>query len=121
MYSVPVFRIDLFGVGVFGDGLRTLRDSMFGQLTRKDQPDSGLDIPGGDCGSLIFVSQFGSLGSNTFKKIIDKGVHDAHGLAGDTGIGMDLLQHLVDVDSIRLFTLMFAFLAVFGNGLGGLS
>ena len=69
---------------------------------------------------LVVVGQFGSLGRNTLKKIIDKGVCDAPGLGGDTGIGVDLLQHLVDVDDIGLLTLGFALLAVFGNNFSGL-
>jgi len=42
------------------------------------------------------------LGSNPLKHVIDKAVHNAHGFAGDTGIGMHLLQYLVDVNSIAL-------------------
>ena len=113
--------IRLLGAGIFGDSLGSLRDGMFGQFTGEKEPDGGLDLPGGDGGPLVVVGQFGSLGSDTFKEIVDKGVHDAHGLGGDTGIGVDLLQHLVDVDGIGLLTLVFAFLAIFGNGLGGLS
>ena len=70
------------------------------------------------------MGQLGSLSSNTLKEIIGQGVHDAHGLGGDTGIGVDLLQHLVDVDDVGLLSIGFALLAVLGNnlsGLGGLS
>ena len=34
---------------------------------------------------------------------------------------MDLFQHLVDVDGIRLLALAVLLLGVLGNGLGGLS
>ena len=88
--------IRLLGAGIFGNGFGSLRDGMFGQFTRKKEPDGSLDLPGGDGGPLVVVGQFGSLGSDTFKEIIDKGVHDAHGFGGDTGVGVDLFQHLKD-------------------------
>ena len=55
-----------------------------------------MDFPGGDGGPLVVVGQFGSLGSDTLEEIIHKGVHDAHGFGGDTGVGVDLFQHLKD-------------------------
>ena len=94
---------------------------MFGQFSGEEEPDSGLDFPGSDGGPLVVVGQFGSLGSDTFEKIVDERVHDAHGLGGDTGVGVHLLQHLVDVDGIRFLTLVLAFLSVLSNGLGGLA
>ena len=58
----------------------------------------------------------------TFKDIIDEGVHDAHGLGGDSGVGVDLLQHLVDVDGVGLLPLALLLLLVsLGNGLGSLA
>ena len=69
---------------------------MFGQFTGEKEPDSGLDLPGGDGGPLVVVGQFGSLGSDTLEEIIHKGVHDAHRFGGDTGVGVDLFQHLKD-------------------------
>merc|ERR1719400_139360 len=111
----------LLGAGIFGDGLGSLRDSVFGQFTGEKEPDGGLDLPGSDGGPLVVVGQFGSLGSDTLKEIIDERVHDAHGFGGDTGVGVHLLQHLVDVDGIRFLTLVLALLSVLSNGLGGLA
>ena len=45
----------LLGAGVLGDGLGALRDGVLGQLTGQEEPDSGLDLPGGDGGSLVVV------------------------------------------------------------------
>ena len=70
----------LLGAGIFGNSFGSLRDGMFGQFTREKEPDGGLDLPGGDGGPLVVVGQFGSLGSDTLKEIVDEGVHDAHGL-----------------------------------------
>ena len=112
---------NLLGAGVLGDGLGAFRDGVFGQFSGEEEPDGGLDLPGGDGGPLVVVGQFGSLGSDTLEEIIDERVHDAHGLGGDTGVGVHLLQHLVDVDGIRFLTLVLALLSVLSNGLGGLA
>ena len=42
----------LLGAGVLGDGLGDLKDVVLGELTREEKPDSGLDLTGGDGGSL---------------------------------------------------------------------
>ena len=111
----------LLGAGVFGDGLGAFRYGVLGQFTGEEEPDGGLDLPGGDGGPLVIVGQTGSLGSDTFEDIVDKGVHDAHGLGGDTSVGVDLLQDLVDVDGIGLLALMAFLLSVLGDGLSGLA
>ena len=68
------------------------------------------------------MSKTGSLSSNSLKEIIDKRVHDAHGLGGDTSVRVDLLQHLVDVDGIRFLpSLLLLLLITLGDGLGSLS
>ena len=38
----------LLGAGVLGDGLGALRDGVLGQLSGEEEPDSSLDLPGGD-------------------------------------------------------------------------
>ena len=94
---------------------------MFGQFTGQQKPDGSLDLPGGDGGSLVVVSKTGSFSSDTFEDIVDEGVHDAHGLGGHTGIGVDLFQDLVDVDGIRFLTLLVALLTAGRGSFGGLS
>ena len=91
----------LFGAGVLGDGLGSLRDGVLGQLTGQEETDSGLDLSAGDGWSPVVVGKTAGLGSDTLEDIVDKGVHDAHGLAGYTSVGVDLLQDLVDVDGVR--------------------
>ena len=90
---------------------------MFSQFSGEEEPDSGLDFPGGDGGPLVVVGKTGSFGSNALKDVIDKRVHDAHGLGGYTGVGVDLFQDLVDVDSIRLLALAVLLLAILGDSL----
>ena len=115
-------RRNLLGAGVLGDSLGTLRDSVLGELTREEEPDSSLDFTGSDGGPLVVVSQTGSLSSDSLKEIIDKRVHDAHGLGGDTSVRVDLLQHLVDVDSIGFLpSQLLLLLITLGDSLGSLA
>ena len=112
---------NLLGAGVLGDSLGTFRDGVFGQFSGQQKPDGGLDLPGGDGGPLVVVGQPGGFSSDTFEDIVDEGVHDAHGLGGDTGIGVNLLQHLVDVDSVRFLALAVLLLVALGDVLLGLA
>ena len=86
------------------------------------KPDSRLDFTAGDGVLLVVVSQAGGLSGDTLKDVAHERVHDAHGLGGDTSVGVDLLQDLVDVDGVALLAGLLAFLA-FSRGLaldGGL-
>ena len=95
---------------------------MLGQFTGEEQPDGSLDFPGGDGGPLVVVSQTGGLCCNALKDVIDKGVHDGHGLGADASVGVDLLQDLVDVDRVGFLPLLTFFLAIsLGDGLGSLA
>ena len=112
----------LLGAGVLGDSLGALRDGVLGELTREEEPDSGLDLAGGDGGPLVVVSQTAGLSSDSLKEIVDERVHDAHGLGGDSSVGVDLLQDLVDVDGVGLLPLVpLLLLVALGDGLGGLA
>ena len=112
----------LLGAGVLGDSLGALRDGVLGELTREEEPDSGLDLAGGDGGPLVVVSQTAGLSSDSLKEIVDERVHDAHGLGGDPSVGVDLLQDLVDVDGVGLLPLVpLLLLVALGDGLGGLA
>ncbi len=93
----------LFGACVLGDGLGTLADGVLGQLSGQEETDSSLDFPAGDGRSLVVVGQAGGLGGDALKDVVDEAVHDAHGLAGDASVGVDLLQNFVDVDAVAFF------------------
>ena len=93
------FLKKLLGASVFGDGLGTFRDGVFGQFTWKQKPDSGLDFARADGASLVVVGQSASFGGNSFEDVVDETVHDGHGFGGDSGVWVDLLQHFVDVDA----------------------
>ena len=95
---------------------------MFGELTRKHKSNSSLNLTRRKSRLLIVSSKFSSLSSDAFEDIVDKGVHDGHTLLADTGIWMNLLEHLVNVGAVRFSTLLAALLIAgllrgFGRGL----
>ena len=114
-------RTSLLGGGVLGDCLGALRHGMLGQLPGEKEPDGGLDLPRGDGGSLVVVGQAGSLCRDALEDVIDKAVHDGHGLARDPSVGVDLLEDLVDVDPVRLLPALLPFLVSFADVLLGLA
>ena len=95
-------QTSLLAAGVFGDSLGSLADGVLGELTRQKQPHGSLDLSGCDGASLVVVGQSGSLGSDSLENVVHEAVHDGHGLAGHTGVWVDLLQHFVDVNAVRL-------------------
>ena len=95
-------KVDLFATGVLGDGFGTLRNGVFSQLSGQNQPNSSLNLSGGQSSFLVVPHQFPRLNGDSFKRVVDKGVHDAHCLGGDSSVGVNLLQYLVDVATVGL-------------------
>ena len=95
---------------------------MLGELTGEDEAHGGLDLAGGHGGLLVVAGELGRLGGDLLEDVVDEGVHDGHGLGGDAGVGVHLLEDLVDVDLVGLgLGLLLAALAALGDGLlGGL-
>lgn len=89
---------------------------MLGQLTRQDQSDSSLDLSGGDGGLLVVGSQLGGLGGDSLEDVVHERVHDGHGLLGNTGVRVGLLQDLVDVGGVCLLSGLGSLLGVGGGG-----
>ena len=110
-------RTDLLAAGVLGHSLGALRHGVLGQLTGEKETDSRLDLPAGDGGALVVVGKSGSLSRDSLEDIVDKGVHDRHGLAADASVGVHLLEHLVDVDGIAFLPLALALLVAGANSL----
>ena len=92
----------LLGRVVLGDSLGALRDGMLGELTREDETDSRLDLAGRHRGLGVVAGEAARLGGEALKDVLDEVVHDDHGLLGDTGVGVHLLEDLVDVRSVRV-------------------
>ena len=78
---------------------------MLSQLTGKDQTDCGLNFSGRDGGTFVVMGKFGCLTGDTFENIIDEAVHDAHSLAGNSSVGVNLLENFVNVDCVALTSL----------------
>lgn len=93
---------------------------MLGKLTRKEKADSRLNLPRGDGGSLVVMSKAGCLSSDALEDVVDEAVHDRHGLSGDASVGVNLLQNLVDVDSVALLPALLLLLIPLGDVLLGL-
>ena len=100
---VPFCKVTAtLSTGVLGDGLGSLRNGVLGELTWKDESDGGLDFSGGDGRLLVVPGELGGLPGDLLEDVVDEGVHDAHGLGGDSGVGVNLLENLVDVDLVGL-------------------
>ena len=78
---------------------------MSGELSGEDESDGGLDLTAGESLSLVVSDESGGFTGDSLEDIVDEGVHDAHGLLGDTGLGVDLLEDSVDVDGEGLDSL----------------
>ena len=111
----------LLRASVLGDSLGALRHGVLGKFTREEETDSSLDFPGGDGGTLVVVSKAGSFCSNAFEDVIHERVHDGHSLGGNTSVGVDLLEHFVNVDAVALLPPAFLLLVALCNGLLGLT
>ena len=92
----------LFAAGVLGDGLGALADRVLAQFSGQVEADGGLDLPTGDGVFLVVVRQTRGLGGDALEDVVHERVHDAHRLAGNAGVRVDLPQDLVDVDGVAL-------------------
>jgi len=83
---------------------------VLGEFTRKNKSDGCLDFSRRDCRLLRVGGELRCFRSNAFKDIVDETVEDGHRLVGDTSIGVDLLEDLVDVRGISLLSDLLALL-----------
>ena len=105
-----------------GDGLGSFGNGMLGQLTGEDEFDGSLNFAGAHGVSLVVSDKASSFRGESIERVRDEGVHDGHGLLGDSGFGVDLFQHLVDVDAVGFDSfsgsLLLNSLDVLGSGSG---
>ena len=107
----------LLGGGVFGDSLGSFGDGVLGQLTGEEQSHGSLDLPRGDGASLVVVSETAGFSGDALKDVVHERVHDGHGFGGDASVGVDLLEHLVDVDGVGFLPLPLLLLVAGAHGL----
>ena len=91
---------------------------MLGKLTWKGKSDSGLNLAGRKSLLLVVSGKFTGLSAYTLEDVVDERVHDRHTSLGDSGLGVNLLQHTVDVGRVRFLSLLSAST---GGLLGGFS
>jgi len=101
--------------GELGDSLGSLGNSVLCKLTWKSQADSGLDLAGGDGGLLGVSAKLSGLDHDALEDVHDEGVHDRHGLLGDSALWVHLLQDLVDVGRHGFHSLLVSLLLVRGR------
>lgn len=111
----------LFRTGVFRHGLGTFGDGVLGQFAGQQETDGGLNLPAGYGRTFVVMCQTGGFGGDAFEYVVYETVHYAHRLARDSGVGMDLLQHLVDVDGVAFLPPALLFLVALRNILLSLS
>ena len=80
-----------------------------------------MDFPASDGRPFVVVSKAGRFSSDAFEDVIDEAVHDGHGFGGDAGVGVDLLQHFVDVDGVAFLPPALLLLVSLGDVLLGLA
>ncbi len=90
---------------------------MFGQLSGQQQTHGGLDLSRCDGGALVVVSETRRFTGDALENVVDERVHDPHRLRRDPGVRMNLLHHLVNVDSVALLPGLSALLSSFSCGL----
>ena len=108
--------MSLLAAGVLRHSLGSFTYGVFSQFTGQKQPDGSLDLARADGRLLVVMSKAGSFGGDALEDVVNERVHDAHGFAGDTSVGVNLLQHLVDVDSIAFPSLSSPLLLSISNG-----
>jgi len=95
--------------GELGDSLGAFRDGVSGEFTGKEELNGSLDLSGAEGSSLVESNELGRFEGDSLEGIVNEGVHDVHGLLGDTNIRVDLLQDLEDIDSEGLWSSLLIF------------
>jgi hypothetical protein len=93
------------------------------ELTGEEEADGGLDLSGGQSVLLVVADELGRLKGDLLEDVIDERVHNVHRSLGDADLGVDLLQHTVDVDGEGLNSAAVSRLGSLGSStcfLGGL-
>ena len=109
----------LFSVEL-SDSLATFGNGVLSEIAWEDKPDSGLDFAGSEGVPVVHVDKAGAFAGDPLEDVGNEGVHDEHGLVGDTDIWVDLLEDLEDVGGERLGALLVAELLVLLCGIDAL-
>ena len=80
-----------------GHGLGSLRDGVLCKLTRKEKANGSLDLAGRKSALLVVARKLRGFKSKALEDVVDERVQNRHASLGDASVGVNLLQHLVDV------------------------
>ncbi|KAH9624374.1 hypothetical protein KSS87_011886, partial [Heliosperma pusillum] len=83
---------------------------MLSQFTRQHKSHSSLNFPGSNSRLLVVPCKLRRFLSKLLEDVVDKAVHNAHRLARDSDIGMNLLENLKDVDLVGFNALLVSLL-----------
>ena len=85
-------------------------ECVLGQFTGQQQSNCSLDLMARDGCSFVVVRKSWSFTSNSFKDVVHEAVHDWHCFGADSSLGVNLLQHFVDVERVSFSSLPFLLL-----------
>ena len=114
-FSVTV--IDRLRAGrKLGDRLGSFRHGVLGQFTGQHEADSRLNFAAAERRLLVVRGEFTRFRRDALENVLNERVHDGHALFGNTRVGVDLLEDLVNVAAVRFRALF----GLFGTTRGGL-
>ncbi len=90
-------------------------NGVLGQLTGQKQTDGRLDFPASDGRTLVVVGKTGDSPAMHSKMSLTFMMVTAMEEMPVSGLGVDLLQHFVDVNGVALLPLAFLLLVSFSN------
>ena len=77
---------------------------MLGQLSGEEELHRGLHRARGHGLPLAHSHEVRRLAAESVERVVHQRVHNAHGSPGDAHVGVDLLQDLVNVKTVRLLS-----------------
>ena len=92
----------LLRASVLGHSFGSFAHGMLREFSWQQKTNGSLHFARRNGPLLIVMRQSWRFASNSFEDIVHERIHDAHRLARDTNIGMDLFQNFVDVDTVSL-------------------
>ena len=87
-------------------GLSPFRVGTLGQFFGQQQSHCALDLRNIDGCSLVVVGESRGFSSDSIEHVVHKAVHDWHSLGADSSLGVNLLQHFVDVERVGFSPLL---------------
>ena len=91
-------EVHLFAARILGNSFCPFADGVLRQFSGQEKSHGSLDFARSNGRLLVVLRQTRSLSCDLSEDVINEGVHDRHGFARDSDIGVNLLQDFVDVN-----------------------